>query len=80
MVDDLEPGTVFTPGVLEIVHRGEIHQDVEPQLGLVPTPPQRVRQAGPIHHGGVITAVIVGLEDGTGESIAQAPEDLVAAH
>jgi hypothetical protein len=80
MVDDLEPGTVFAPGVLEIVHRGEIHQDVEPELGLVPTPPQRLRQAGPIHHRGVIAAVIVRLDHGTREAIAQALEDLLAAH
>src|SRR6267143_3350445 len=80
VVHDLEARAVLAARVLLVVHRREVHQHVEAQVGVVAAKTQGARQRRPLHHRGVVTALRVRLDDAGAEARAQALEDRAAVH
>ena len=80
MIDHIEPRPVFPARILRVVHRRQVHEQVEPHLPVVTAVAKGVEDAVGSDNRGVVAAVLVGLEHPRAEAPAQPREDGRTVH
>jgi len=80
MVDDLEARAVLPPRKLEVVHRGEVDQHVEAQVGVDLAEAECLAEHAAVEDRRVLAEGAPGLEDGGPKPLPEPCEDALAVH